>query len=180
MKLSILTCTLPERTEFLKRLSNQLTPQLNENVEWLIDPRPAYVRTGEKRNWLMNQAKGDYVCHVDDDDFISPNYVDKILKATESNPDVITFEGDMTTDGKFTANWVIKLGERWEDRGGTYYRFPNHLCPVKRTLALKVKFPIVHYQEDYQWAVGLKDRALLKTSVHIPEKLYHYAFRTQK
>jgi glycosyltransferase involved in cell wall biosynthesis len=180
MILSILTCTLPERATYLRRLSNKLTPQLTDQVEWLTDPRNRTVPTGRKRNDLIRQAKGKYVCFLDDDDMVSDDYVSEILKASESDPDVITFEGWMTTNGKFTANWVIKLGEGYEERGGIYYRFPNHLTPLKKHIASRIGFQNIYQQEDYKWAVAMKNSGLLKTGVHIPKKLYHYQFLTNK
>lgn len=179
--LSILTATLPERAHFLKELSNQINPQIDgKPVEWLIDPRPRNITTGQKRNDLIRQASGAWVCHVDDDDVISKNYVSKILEALQQNPDVVTFEGDMYTDGRFTANWVIKLGENWEARGNIYYRFPNHLSVIRKSIAKQIPFPNITMQEDYQWAVKLRDSGLLKTSVHIQDKLYRYAYRSKK
>ena len=180
MILSILTCTLPERATLLQRLSNKLTPQITKEVEWLVDPRGRMVPTGRKRNDLIRQAKGKYVCFVDDDDLVVDNYVKLILDAAKSDPDVITFEGWMTTNGKFTANWVIKLGEEYEDRGGIYYRFPNHLCPIRKSIADNFSFPHVFQMEDYRWALAIRNSGRLQTSVHIPKRIYHYDFNTGK
>jgi glycosyltransferase involved in cell wall biosynthesis len=181
MILSILTCTLPERAEYLTRLTNKLTPQLlNKPVEFLVDPRNATVPTGRKRNDLIRQAQGKYVCFVDDDDMLSGDYVDEILKAAESDPDVITFCGWMTTNGKQPVDWVIKLGEEYEQRNGIIYRFPNHLAVIRKDFAQRISFPPVYQQEDYRWAVMMRNSGLLKTEVHIPKKLYHYQFLTNK
>ena len=183
MILSILTATLPERAHYLKRLSDILNPQINgKDIEWLVDPRPRQVPTGLKRNDLIKCAKGDYVCFVDDDDILTPNYASLILEALKGNPDVVTFEGWYTENGRNRVDWVIKLGEKYEARHekGKYmfFRFPNHLCPVKRGIALNNPFPPIYQGEDYQWA--LKIQPFLKTSIHIPERIYHYDYRTNK
>jgi hypothetical protein len=181
MILSILTCTLPERAHYLKRLGDNINKQIEgKPVEWLIDIRNKFVPTGTKRNDLIRQSKGAWVCFVDDDDNIMPDYIDCILTALESNPDVVTFEGWMTTNGKFTANWVIKLGERYEERGGVYYRFPNHLCPIRKSIAVNIQFPNVWQMEDYRWAEKVRISGQLKTSVHINKPLYHYDFKQIK
>lgn len=181
MMLSILTCTLPERAHLLKRLTNQLTPQIEgKPVEFLVDARGRHITTGQKRNDMIQQSKGAWVCFVDDDDNISGNYVELILKALESNPDVVTFEGWMTTNGVHRVDWVIMLGERYEERGGKYYRFPNHLCPIRKSIAVQYKFPYITQGEDYQWAKAIMLAGELKTTVHIPEKIYHYDFLTKK
>ena len=161
-------------------------------VEWLTDPRRREITTGRKRNDLIQQASGAWVCFVDDDDNISGNYVDLILQALESNPDVVTFEGWMTTNGAHRVDWVIKLGERYEERGGMYYRFPNHLCCVRKSIAINYKFPNITQGEDFEWAKKLNDAKLvdgvwisgpnpvLNTSVHITDKIYHYDYNTSK
>lgn len=185
MKLSILIPTLPERAGHLKRLENILLPQLKPQVEIVKDDRPRGVTTGEKRNDLIKRAVGEYICFCDDDDQITAYYLDEILKALESNPDVVTFDGWMTTDGGSRVDWSIKLGENYEARkdpdGITrYYRWPNHLTPMRKSLIQHIQFPHKHQGEDYEWCKKINDMRLLKTSVHIPLKLYHYQFVTRK
>lgn len=180
MILSILIPTLPERAHLLQRCAEHIGT--HPEVEILIDNRPRGTTTGQKRNDLIDRAQGEYICFVDDDDFVQPGYINEIIYAIKANgfPDCVTFEGWMTTDGKHTADWVIKLGENYEDRGGIYYRFPNHLVPIKKRIAQKVKFPNKTQGEDYEWALQIKQRGLIKTSVHINKKLYHYAYITKK
>lgn len=185
MILSILIPTLPERSGFLKRLENVLLPQLVEGIEIVKDDRPRGITTGEKRNDLINKANGKYVCFIDDDDLISAYYLNEVIKALQESPDVVTFEGWMTTNGGNRVDWVIKLGENYEARKDAdgitrYYRWPNHLCPMLKTVAQSVKFPAKHQGEDYDWCKTIRDRGLLKKSVHIPLKMYHYDFKTHK
>lgn len=184
MKLSILIPTLPDRTQWLSRIKDILTPQLVPGVQIMEDDRPK-IPTGTKRNDLIRRAQGDYVTFVDDDDRVAPFYVSEILKAIDSTipftgPDVITYHGQMTTNGRHPVNWVIKLGEDWVERGGVYFRFPNHLAVIKRDIALRVPFENVYQQEDYKFACKLRDLRLLKTEVHIQKQLYFYDFRTHK
>lgn len=183
MILSVLIASLPERAHHLANMMSLLTPQFRDGVEIIVDNRPRNVPTGVKRNDLIARANGDYVCFVDDDDFVTEDYVSSILEASKSNPDCITFEGWMTTNGLHRVDWIIKLGEKYEARqdpdGVTrYYRFPNHLVPIKRSIASQHSFPAIWQGEDYQWAVKLQP--FLKTSVHIPKQLYHYKFITGK
>lgn len=159
-------------------------PQLNDQVEVITDDRGRHVPTGTKRNDLYNRAQGKYVVSVDVDDWISPDYVSEFLKATESDPDVITLEGWYTENGRNRVDWVIKLGEKYEARheNGKYmfFRFPNHLAAIRKSIATQVRFPDVWQGEDYAFALALKERNLLKTSVHIQKQLYHYAYLTNK
>lgn len=183
MILSILIATLPDRAHHLQNMMNQLNAQFCDGVEILVDNRPRSIPTGMKRNDLIQRATGQYVCFIDDDDEISNTYVSDILEAAKSNPDCITFEGWMTTNGVSYVHWIIKLGEKYEARtdpdGVTrYYRFPNHLVPIRRSIAANVAFPPIWQGEDYQWAVKIQPH--LKSSVHINKLLYHYKFITNK
>lgn len=185
MILSILIPTLPERAHLLQRVK-QLIGEYPE-VEILTDDRGRQVSTGEKRNALIDRARGEYVSQVDDDDFPQPDYVNHILTNIKLHqPDCVTFTGWMTTDGLSRVDWVIKLGERYEARqdpdGVTrYYRYPNHLCAIKKRIAQSVRFEHIHQGEDFKWATEIMKRGLIKTSAHVDSPpLYHYAFSTKK
>lgn len=180
MKLSILICTLPERYQLLKRLTNVLEKQLTPDVQLRIHDAGRSMTTGEKRNQLKDNCDGEYFGFIDDDDIVPAYYVKELLKAIESNPDVITFIGFMTTNGSNRRNFTIKLGSKYEERGGHYYRFPNHLCCFRKSTVSHVKFPHVYVQEDFQWAKQINDSRILKTEVHIDKDMYHYDFRTNK
>ena len=55
---------------------------------------------GDKRNLLLDQATGDYVAFVDDDDMVADTYIEDILTAIdEQRPDCVTFKGLITKDG---------------------------------------------------------------------------------
>ena len=181
--LAILICTLPERFEKLKRLKNILDPQVERFKDQVLvhyNDAGRHIPTGTKRNMLVEQTQSDYFCFIDDDDQVTSFYLDEIVKAMAHNPDVITFNGWMTTNGANRANFTIRLGSDYIERNGQYYRFPNHLCPMKRERVNMVKFPDLWEQEDYRWAKLINDRRLLKSEVHIPLDLYHYEFTTNK
>ncbi len=178
--LSVLIPTLPRREHLLQRACEHLGA--HPEVEIVIDRREVHISTGQKRNDLIARANGEYVCFLDDDDFPQSGYLNEIIHAIKMNdfPDCVTFEGWMTSDGKFEANWVIKFGENYEERGGVYYRFPNHLVPIKKRIAQMVQFPHKTKGEDYEWALQIKQRGLIKSAYHIPKKLYHYAYISNK
>jgi len=175
--LAILICTLPERTEKLNRLLNCLRPQIEahqDQVFYRIHDAGRSMPTGTKRNQLISMTQSDYFVFIDDDDIISPRYVHYILNAMYMEPDVITFNGWMTTNGVDRRNWTIKLGSKYEERNGHYYRWPNHIVPMRREAVKDIRFPDIWIQEDYQWSKRIHDLGLLKTQVHIDKELYHY------
>lgn len=177
MTLAILICTLPERSDKLHRLLSILKPQIAnypDQVYYSIHDAGRSMPTGTKRNQLINQTQSDYFVFIDDDDVISSRYVHFILEAAKQNPDVITFNGWMTTNGQDRRNWTIKLGSKYEEKNGHYYRWPNHIVPMLREKVRGVRFPDVWQMEDYIWSKKINDLGLLKTSVHIERDLYHY------
>lgn len=185
MRLSILICTLnePYSIDMLKRLRNILDPQIERykyEVELLIHDAGRFMPTGTKRNELIKQSEGEYFCFIDCDDIVPNFYLNSIMKALESNPDVVTFNGYMTTNGVNRQNFTIKLGSGYYEKNNHYYRFPNHLTVMRKDAVKSVRFPDIWVTEDYQWAREINDRKLLKTSVHIEQDLYHYCFVSNK
>lgn len=143
------------------------------------------ISTGTKRNSLLNIANGKYVVFFDDDDWPEPDYVRLIMEAIEQDPDVIGFNGYMTTDGKNRTPWKISKDLPYKTvsggpRAAMYLRFNNHLSPIKKEIALAIKFPDKYHGEDYDYAVRLKDSGLIKTEVYIDKELYHYRYITKK
>jgi glycosyltransferase involved in cell wall biosynthesis len=180
MVLSILICTLPERKHYLDRLLSILNPQITNGVEIVINDSGRQMPTGTKRNLLIDSAQGEYVGFVDCDDIVSNDYVSLIKEGALSGKDVVTFNGKMTTNGASPVDWVIKLGEDYVERNGMYYRFPNHLTYMKKSLIKGVKFPDVWMGEDYAFAKKVNDLGLLKSDYHIEKQLYTYEYRTNK
>lgn len=178
--LSILICTLPERAAQCAQLVSSLNRHNPGGVEVLTDASPRHVPTGQKRNMLVARSSGAYFSFIDDDDEVPDYYSQRIIQAIETGPDVVTFNGWMTTDGVARKDFTIKLGEKYEERNGRYYRFPNHLCAFRREAVRGIQFPHIWEQEDYQWAKAINDRKLLKTEVHIEEPMYHYRYSSKK
>lgn len=185
MKLSILIPTLnePESINYLHRLNNILDPQIARypgQVEKLINDAGRGMSTGIKRNLLKNQADGDYIIYIDVDDVVPVYYVDELMKAIDKDPDVVTFVGFMTTNGINRREFTIKLGERYEERNGQYFRYPNHLTAMKKSAVQSVNFRDLWIQEDYYYATDIMRRGLLKTEVHISEWMYHYDYKVKQ
>ena len=63
-KLSILICTLPTREKSLEELLEVLDKQMTPEVEILANDI-VECTVGQKRNLLMEDAIGDYICWAD-------------------------------------------------------------------------------------------------------------------
>ncbi len=182
MKLSILIPTLKERKasfnfiyDKLKRLSEGLPVEIltySDNREKLV---------GYKRNDLLGKAKGEYVCFVDDDDDVSDNYISKILKAAEQNPDCIGLIGIITFSGKNPKRFVHSfVHDSYFEKNGVYFRPPNHLNPIKTDIAKKFKFPEKNFGEDTDWAMQICNAGVITSEVEIEEPIYFYKFEPNK
>lgn len=182
MKLSILICSLEQREKLLELLIRELDKQIylakaSKKVEVLTDIDRGEKIIGQKRNDLLERAKGDFITYIDDDDWIYSCYVSEILKALKTNPDSLAINGHMTSNESDKRNWFISTEyNAWTEKDKIYYRFPNHITPVKRKHALKAKFPLWNNGEDYIYADRL--RKYLKTEVKIEEPLYLYRYST--
>lgn len=179
--ISILLCTVEARAKLFAALYAHLLKQAEGKlVEILVACDNKEISVGKKRDNLLRAATGDYVCYVDDDDWVSDTYVDDILAALATGPDCVGFLITCTTNGrnprKAIASMRYKAWGENED-GYAHTRTPYHKTPVKREIAIKVGFPDLRYGEDRVYAAGVTAR--VKTEVFINKVLYHYRFRSE-
>lgn len=183
MILSILVCSLPEEYSIskLRRLRDRLQPQIEGRpIELLVDEAPRNVPTGTKRNSLISRASGEYVVFVDSDDLVTESYIKDILWGLQHAPDCVTMRGWMTTNGANRRDWTIKLGSGYYEKDGHYYRWPNHISVMRKSLIQHIKFPDIWIQEDYIWSKAVNDQRVLKTEFHIDKPIYHYDYWDNK
>ena len=177
--LSILICAIPSRRkQFLPSLLDNLEHQIKSykhggfvHVVVLMDNKKMIV--GEKRNFLLKCAKGDYVCFIDDDDRISEDYVRTLHEAIQGGPDCVTFNCEVKINGKASKMCYFN-GEQNKNHDTHYERTPNHLCVVKSEIAKKYGFPVSSYQEDDEYARRILPE--LKERMHIDNVLYYYDY----
>lgn len=60
----------------------------------------------------------------------------------------------------------------------TYYRCPNHLTPIKKSIALRILFPEMNDQEDRFYSLAIPSFA--ETEIYIDDYLYFYDCRNPK
>lgn len=152
-------------------------------VEVLIDEAPKGKSIGQKRNDLLQQASGEYVCFIDDDDKISDEYIRLVLNALHNKPDCLSLRGIITFDGHEPKIFEhsIKYSEyRTTTNVITYERYPNHLNVIKSSIAKQFKFPEISFGEDTDWATQIHKSGLLKKEVQIDKVLYYYKFVSNK
>jgi len=181
--ISILIPSVYERRNtFLPKILGQLESQYERlsdedkkkvEILTLIDNKKTML--GEKRNVMLFIAQGDYVVFVDDDDRVSDDYVETLLEATKSNSDIITFKAEVSLNGEEPKDCIYSMEfETDQNKHNKYYRLPNHICCVKREIAINIKFPSVVYGEDSGYSKLLKP--MLKTQTFIDKILYYYDY----
>jgi glycosyltransferase involved in cell wall biosynthesis len=174
VKLSILIPTLPSRLAMFTRLMSVLEPQLTPDVEllWLGDNKTRIL--GDKRNDLLSLATGDYVAFCDDDDLVEASYVQEVLAATESKPDVITFDQVVTRGGKRPKLCKYGIHLNYTETPGLWTGKPAHTHPYRREIAQSCKFPSKLFGEDFDYVAQAWPQC--KTEHRIEKVLYRYLF----
>lgn len=182
-ELSILICGTPTRARekalpLIEKLEKQ-SVFLPVEILYLLDNKKRSV--GQKRQALLDVARGKYVAYVDDDDDVSENYIDCLMSVIQADewtgnaPDVITFDQACDIAGRFG---IVRFGLGNANQpfitGRITLRNAWHVCAWKRELAITATFPDMMDGEDWAWAEQLCAKA--KTSVHIDKVLHLYRF----
>jgi glycosyltransferase involved in cell wall biosynthesis len=179
LKWSILILTQPSRADFLSRLREVLDPQLVSGVELRIKIHDRNFSVGESRYQMLQEAHGEYVSFIDDDDLVPADYVSSILPLL-SDVDYIGFNLQLFIDGQKQKPTYhsLKYKEWFEDEDG-FYRDISHLNPIKREIAVQV--PMTgNLGEDSRWAEALRTKQLVKTEKYIDDAMYFYYWRSNK
>lgn len=183
IKLSVLIATIDSRKYKFDALVKYLNEIKTDDVEILSICDNKEMNIGYKRNLLLQQSKGAYVCFIDDDDMIPYDYFTKVFEGIEQNVDCIGFLVRLTGWASYPI--ICSLSNQWNgwfsDFGGyKYVRCPNHLSPMKREHALAIGYPNnKRTGEDADFSLRLKASGLIKTEHYIPKIMYDYRFKNE-
>lgn len=186
MKLSILIPSTHTRyNTFRPKIESELYRQyeyLNAlekaSVEILVLSDNKKQMLGQKRNIMVDIAQGEYVVFVDDDDRVCDDYIKSLLNATSEQADVISFLAEVTINGADKKICDYSKDHKSDyNTSDKYFRIPNHICCVKKSVSLKSSFPNILYGEDSAYSKLLLPH--LKTETKINEVLYYYDFNQE-
>ena len=184
MILSILIPAIPERMDKVSKLAYHLNKQaepFGSSVEILCLMDNMQMTIGEKRTRLKHMAMGKYFTFVDDDDWVTHDYVDEVLKAIVGTwPDVVTFDQITAIDGKpfkVSFGYGNLIEPARQDASGNYVdikRPPWHVCVWRAEAVEDCNFPYQNYDEDTAFVKS----AILKiqSSTHIDKVLHYYNY----
>lgn len=171
-ELSILIATQGRRNDQFRGIVRELSEQAVEKpVEIVAYWNNGELPIGEIRQALLQEARGRYVCFVDDDDKVPSYYVDEIL--ANMGADYIGFRVKLFNDGREMppVYHSIKYGV-WHNDGAGYYRGVTHLNPLKRELALKGSFGSKGIGEDESWSRTVTP--FVRSEKFIDKDMYYY------
>lgn len=186
--LSLLICSTHTRyLTFGRTIQDQIWPQWEalpehdqDRVEILMLTDNKAMMLGEKRNVMVDAAQGRYVQFIDDDDRVEPDMIASVLAAIDEHPgvDVITFLASVTVNGgpakicRYSKTFRRDLNTATE-----YRRLPNHICCIRRDVALQATFPNLVRGEDSAYSKLLLPH--LQTEHAIDRVLYHYDYSSE-
>lgn len=163
--LSILIPTTPDRHEMFTTLFNEVHRQVAYMdtvhpslgmIEVLVDDSKRFLdgglSIGKKRQGLVRRSEGKYLCFLDSDDWISPNYVETLVRLCHHDRDVVTFWNMTKTDYYWM---IVQMGLNYpNDQATPSYairRKPFHICPVRTQFAKMYDFEDINNEEDWKW-----------------------------
>lgn len=162
LQLSIVMITIPERASVFNKLHRKLSHQIrycheihptlgDVEIVKVVTPRvkDGGPSIGAKRQMGLDDSKGAYVCWLDDDDDVSPDYVEVLLRLAYQNKDVLTF----SNLSRFNDFWcVVRMSlstvKDEQVKPGIVNRRPYHVCGWRRELAKRVSFEDLNKDED--------------------------------
>lgn len=187
IQLSILIPTVPERDKIFSALADELMDQVLRvftdhgmlgKAEILKDDRPLFLNggpsIGAKRGSLVKRALGKYLCFLDDDEEVSPNYVETLLRLCLQDQDVCTFRA-MAKLQNFWALIDMRLMYKVNDQINPDYtvrRPPWHICPVRSAYAKSFEFKDINNAEDFEWMERVL--SLCTSEAHTDQILFCY------
>ncbi|MHC5060097.1 MAG: FkbM family methyltransferase [Planctomycetota bacterium] len=116
------------------------TDRTNQIINSYHDTRIRYIHKQHKNRWsgtniAISQAKGQYIITVDSDDFIAADYIEKMVAAAQSRPEIDYFYPACLTIVDALGN---TNGNKWE-----YIDFPDNTI-LPRVLFENAFSPIPH------------------------------------
>jgi hypothetical protein len=173
MRWQILIPHMPHRHRSLVRLLDVLADQMKPNVEVIVYTDNLEVPYREKLQTLYDMATADYVSSLGNDDSVAPDFVPRVLRALELDPDYVGFRVRYTEAGVLQSPVTHSLEcGGWADTPQGYYRDLMYYNPVRRELAQQVRFRGDFC--DVEWADDLRVLGCVKSEIFVDAEMLYY------
>lgn len=156
MVLSILIATVPGRESLLSRLLWILEQQLTDNVEVLV--YDGWIPFGDKVNHMRDIAKGEFSVVVDDDDYVSDSYIERVLPRLKNT--------------NYLDHGILHL-HNGKFQNVIYSDVVHHKCPIRNSIAKDIKLGN-GYTDDKQWSRDAS--ACIGATYKVNQALYIYDY----
>lgn len=153
---SVMIASVGARNAELARMLDALAAQIESwhgLVEVVVYWDNFESGLGAARQALLDDARGEWVSFVDDDDELPSYFVDNVMvPLLVSKPDYIGWRMQLFIAGKAQKPTYHSLRyDRWWDDARGYYRHVSHLNPIRAELARLGRFDR-NVPEDVDWA----------------------------
>ena len=170
----ILIATIVHRTDMLTELLEHLERQLVPGVGVLVYRDNREQLYGPKCQRLYDASQADYVSMLDDDDWVSDDYIPAVMEALKERPDYVGYKILYTEFGVAAdPDHPLPQVRRLVRHPGALYRDICHKNPLRRDLAIQAPWE-GDGGADITWAFALRQLGIVKTEVFIDRELYHY------
>lgn len=184
--LNILIPSIPERKDRLDVLLAKLRKQIEYcervhkslgDVKIIVDDSKKFLdgglSIGDKRNELLYKSTENYICFLDDDDGIAPDYTETLLRLCNEDKDVCTFKSLFVCDDYWNVIDMQLGNENQQVSAGVETkRNAWHICPIRRSIATQVRFDSLNHNEDWTWMQ--KVLPLIKTEAKTNKIIHNY------
>ncbi len=179
--LTIMIPTTTDRKPLFDKLIVELWMQIFKsnflpyvNIIWDEDDREKSV--GNKRQDLLERAKGIWVVGFDSDDWPSSTYIFDIVSALRENPNIdhVGFIEDCDIDGQKSVSMFSIKHKNWDEQESGYdqVRCANPKSVIRRSKALQVGYKDMRFGEDRVFSELITP--LLESEIFIDKVLYYY------
>ena len=180
--LDILICSVASRHDQLVALLDHLAPQIEPfdgRARVLLNRDDGQAAVGSKRTQLMLAAEARHVAFVDDDDWVHPDYLGRVMEALVTDPDVVGFRVAYSVNGVPQKPAIHSItNDGWSETDDAYLRDLSHLNPLRKRYAVMGLPFQPGFGEDRAWAERVKATGLVQSEVFIPAELYSYRYST--
>lgn len=172
-KWTIAILTVRVREGKFRRLVEGLQQQIGDrDIEILVANQEDWT-VSRKRQWCLDNAKGEYFNFIDDDDKVADNYVDAIYPLLDG-VDYIGFQLQYYHNGdpwKPTFH-SLRYGDHHASADAEgFYRSVSHLNPIRTEIARQGAYE-GSFGEDHRWSEQVNPQ----TEHYIDQVMYHYLF----
>lgn len=178
--LSVLIPSLPERLPKLRELLDCLGNQADPRMEVIVLTDNRKRSLPAKRNLMVDMAQGEYLCHIDDDELLAPDFFASVEPELQHGVDLVHYDAGVSFNRSPEFRVTTILGAAIEHpqhlpdgRYSDITRPPWMWCCWRTDFACRFPFnEHVGYGED--WTFLEKALPEVKTSRRIPRVLFRH------